>query len=140
MCEVSAYLKLCTCNSENVEGFPHYWLLQRAPEEHAIIVGQALLPADIGDEANQLNETTIEKALNERNCFDIDVKPQENDLLHLYFTYRPDFSDPILHSNDYIAYAFKYIHHLWQVVPYEPFDSVSDIIQKGKIESPFTSK
>ncbi|MBP0611913.1 hypothetical protein J8J42_02495 [Chryseobacterium sp. cx-311] len=89
MCKISPHLKLCTCNTDNIEDLPHYWLLKGAADEGANIVGEAILPADIGEDADQLNEKTIVQSLNSGNCFDVELHLTENDLLQLHFTLPP---------------------------------------------------
>src|SRR5436190_20218096 len=110
MCKVSDKLKLCTCKTKDVERLKHYWILKRHNGQENCIVGETLLPANIGEEADKINEQSILKMLNEGNCFDIKLQHKENDILELHFTF---YADPKKYfvmpwSGNYLAYAFKF--------------------------------
>lgn len=137
MCKISPHLKLCTCNTDNIEDLPHYWLLKGAADEGANIVGEAILPADIGEGADQLNEKTIVQSLNSGNCFDVELHLTENDLLQLHFTLRPKDFPTSFYYGPFLAYAFRFKDNKWHSVLYDPFEGASEEIQAGKIKKPF---
>jgi hypothetical protein len=85
MCTVSDQLKLCSCKTEKVENLKHYWILKRHNGENYCIIGEPILPADIGDDADKVNSRILQKQLNSGNCFDIELQHQENDILELHF-------------------------------------------------------
>jgi len=139
MCKVSDQLKLCSCKTKNVEELKHYWVLKRHNGEQNCIVGEAILPANIGEDADKVNIITLRKMLNSGNCFDIELQHQENDILELHFTFHADpekyFMLPC-HGN-YLAYAFVFKNDKWRKTDFDPFGENLDDIQKGKIVRPF---
>lgn len=139
MCKVSDKLKLCTCKTKNVERLKHYWILKRHNGQNNCIVGEAILPANIGDQADKINEKAILEMLNEGNCFDIELQHQQNDMLELHFTFIADPGKYLMlpcHGN-YLAYAFKLKKGIWKKAYFDPFGANLDDIQKGKIVNPF---
>lgn len=139
MCKVSDKLKLCTCKTKNVERLKHYWILKRHNGQNNCIVGEAILPANIGEQANKINEKALLKMLNQGNCFDITLQHQENDILELHFTFYADpekyFMLPC--NGNYLAYAFKFKKDSWKKTYFDPFSENLEDIQKGKIVKPF---
>lgn len=127
MCKVSDRLKLCSCKTENVETLKHYWILKRHNGGDDSIMGDAIMPANIGENANDLNIDTILTALNEGNCFDIEMQHKQNDTLELHF--RLD--------SGYLAYSFKFENNRWKKTEYDPFGANLENIQEGKIARPF---
>ncbi|OYU84105.1 MAG: hypothetical protein CFE24_08185 [Flavobacterium sp. BFFFF2] len=108
MCQVSDKLQLCSCETKDATRLKHYWVLKRPNGENNDMLGLAILPAHIGKQADKLNEDIISQMLNDGNCFDVELKHQENDILALHFTFTPDpekSSHFPLHG-DYLAYAF----------------------------------
>ena len=110
MCKVSDKLKLCSCKTENVEKLRHYWVLNRPFKRGDSILGTILPPADIGEQLEKLNIHTLQKQLNNGNCFDIELIHQENDILELHFTCK---QDPMIdqaksYDGTYLVYAFSY--------------------------------
>lgn len=142
MCTVSEKLKLCTCKTENVERLKHYWTLKRPTEKTHCVVGEMILPANIGETADKINQNTILKQLNKGNCFDIELQHQENDILELHFTYKVDpENDLTLNCNgDFLAYAFKFKKGKWKKDYYDPFEIDFAEVQKGKIVRPFSKQ
>ena len=139
MCKVSDKLWLCSCEVVDFESLKHYWKLNRPTGEDDWIVGQAMLPADIGEEAEKYNYTLLRKLLNEGNCFDIEIQPSENDILVLYFTYKPTSTKRIQmpYNGSYLAYAFEFKKGKWKKGDYDPFESNVNLVQGGKIKSAF---
>ena len=139
MCTVSDQLKLCSCKTKNVEALKHSWVLKRPNGGQDCIIGEAILPANIGEEVDKINIRTIRKMLNSGNCFDIELQHQENDILVLYFTFYADpdkyFMLPC-HGN-YLAYAFVFKNNKWRKTDFDPFGENLNNIQKGKIVKPF---
>jgi hypothetical protein len=139
MCKVSDQLKLCSCKTKNVEELKHYWVLKRHNGEQNCIVGEAILPVNIGEDADKVNIRTLRKMLNSGNCFDTEMLHQENDILELHFTFHADpekyFMLPC--HGDYLAYAFVYKNDKWRKTDFDPFGENLDDIQKGKIVRPF---
>ena len=139
MCKVSDKLKLCSCKAKNVEELKHYWVLKRHNGENNCIVGEAILPANIGEAADKVNIKTLGQMLNSGNCFDIKLEHQENDILELHFTFNADpekyFMLPC-HGN-YLAYAFVFKNNKWKKTDFDPFGENLEDIQKGKIIRPF---
>ncbi len=135
MCKVSDQLRLCSCKATNVEKLKHYWILKRHDGGSNCIIGDAILPANIGEDANKVNISTLSIMLNKGNCFDIEVQHQENDILVLHFTFH---ADPDKYGS-YLAYAFVFKNNKWRKTVYDPFGANLQEIQKGKIVRPFKS-
>ena len=139
MCKISDKLKLCTCKTDNVEQLKHYWILKRHNGQNNCIYGEAILPANIGEQSDRINEKTILKMLNSGNCFDMELILHEDDILELHFTFHADpekyFMLPC-HGN-YLAYAFKIKKGIWKKTDFDPFGENLEDIQKGKITRPF---
>ncbi len=139
MCKVSINLKLCSCKIKGVKKPKHYWILKRPNGKENWILGQAMLPADIGEDATKFNISTIKKMLNEGNCFDVALQHQEKDILELHFTVdasvKKDTAMP--HEGNYLAYAFVYRKNKWRKAEYDPFSENLDDVQKGKIKKAF---
>lgn len=141
MCTVSDKLMLCTCKTENVEQLKHYWILKRPTEKTHWVVGEMILPADIGENADKLNQKIILTQLNNGNCFDIELQHQEDDILELHFTFNADpkrFYNLLPCYGNFLAYAFKFRNGKWRKDDYNPYEIDFDEVQKGKIVRPFS--
>lgn len=134
MCTVSDKLKLCTCNTTDVERLKHYWIL-KMPEENGItMIGTIMPPVIIGEEVEKYNVETLTKQLNSGNCFDKDLNLilGEKYILELYFTCFPK-----LYTENYLAYAFVHKNGKWQETEYDYFGNNTRKVQGGKIVGPF---
>ena len=142
MCTVSDKLKLCTCKTENVKRLKHYWTLKRPTEKTHWVVGEMILPANIGETADKINQNTILSQLNNGNCFDFELQHQENDTLELHFTYKvdPEKYLTLPYNGDFLVYSFKFKKGEWKKSDYDPFEIDFNEVQKGKIISPFSKQ
>jgi hypothetical protein len=140
MCKVSNKLKLCTCKTKTVEQLKHYWILKRPTERTHWIIGEMILPVNIGKDADKLNQKTILKQLNKGDIFDIELQHQESDILELHFTFKADSEKRLLLPcyGDYLAYAFKVKGGVWKIVEYNPYEIDFDVVKKGKILNSFS--
>lgn len=139
MCTVSNRLTLCACPTDNVEDLAHYWVLQRPTGDNITVYGEAILPANIGAAAHELNSNTLAAMLNQGNCFDISLQHQENDILTIHLSFQPDVGKvlPLPCHGNYLAYAFLFKNNQWQQTDYDPFGQNLAAIQQGKIQDPF---
>ena len=139
MCKISDKLKLCTCNTNNIEDLKNYWILKRLNGQNNCLVREAFLPANNGKQLDLINEKTILKMLNGSNCFDIEVLLQEKDILELHFTFDAAQEKELMPPCDgnYLAYAFKFQKGIWKKTCFDPFGENLEDIQKGKILRPF---
>ncbi len=99
-----------------------------------------ILPADIGDEADKLNQAIILRQLNADSIFDVEMQHQENDILELHFAFKADperFRSLLPCHGDYLVYAFKFKKGRWEKINYDPYQIGFDKVQKGKILKPF---
>jgi hypothetical protein len=116
MCTVSDKLKLCTCKTKNVEQLKHYWKLKRESGKKLIIIGQSLLPANIGEATDRLNEALLLQMLNTGNCFDVTLQLMQNDLLELFFT-LPHTTDTSINARlsegNFLCYTFRFHNSQW---------------------------
>ena len=139
MCKISDKLKLCTCKTKDVKRLKHYWILKRHNGQNNCIIGEVILPANIGKQADKINEKIILEMLNGGNCFDVELQLQENDILELHFTFN---ADPEKYLNlpwygNYLVYAFIFQKDSWQKTYFYPFGVNLYEVQKGKIVNPF---
>ena len=139
MCKVSDQLKLCSCKTNNVEKLKHYWILKRHNGENNCMIGEAILPANIGKVAHNFNISSLGKMLNSGNCFDIALQHQENDILELHFTVGGEHEKAMIlyDISNFLAYAFIFKNNKWKKTDFDPFGENLRDIQKGKIVSPF---
>lgn len=139
MCLISSNLKLCTCKTKNVQQLKNYWVLQRPTDETISVIGEMILPVDIGEQADKLNQKTILKQLNNANCFDVEMLHQENDILTLTFSYTPpeELNNQLPFNGDYLSYSFQFKKGKWKPSTYSHFDEPYPNIQQGKIVNPF---
>lgn len=140
MCIISYNLKLCTCKTKNIHQLKHYWIIKRRTEKANWFVGEMILPANIGEDAHQLNQKILLTQLNSGNCFDVVLQHQEGDTLELHFTVK---ANPTRYINlpfhdDYVAYAFKFWKGKWNKEKYDSFGQGFYEVQKGKIIKPFS--
>lgn len=143
MCQVSDKIKLCSCKTKNVEQLKHYWIIKRRNKDTSFIVGEIMMPAEIGEENHKINQDIILNQLNAGDIFDIEIHPNNNDILELHFTFKADgYRANNLQSDfdDYLAYAFKYKNGQWKKATYDNWIVNFDEIHKGKILSPFLRK
>lgn len=90
----------------------------------------------------KMNEKTILGSLNSGNCFDIELKLRENDILELHISIKPD---PVKHlilpvHENFITYAFKFNKGRWKTTEYDPFGVNLDTLQQGKIRNALVRK
>ena len=139
MCKISHQLKLCTCKAKNVEDLHHYWVLKRPNGEQNYLMGEAIMPVNIGEAAEKFNITTLAKMLNSGNCFDIELQHQANDILELHLTLNADNKNNAAYSYhiNTLVYAFLFKRGKWVKTDFDPFGASLDDIQKGKITDPF---
>jgi hypothetical protein len=132
MCQVSQQLKLCTCKTTDVTRLKHYWRLCRHNGGTDGIVGETLLPANIGEAADRLNSKLLLALLNEANCFDVELALQPKDILELHFTcHTEELTMPW--EGNFLVYAFVYKNGKWYKGEYDPFGENMDTKQVGKI-------
>lgn len=109
MCKVSKELKLCSCGGEVSEAdlarLDNHWMYERlgTGEQTLLKLGEAVIHID---EVERLNLARLREILNERNCFDFELVPKENDRLHLWFTFKE--------SPNKKHFEFKYEEGAWQ--------------------------
>ena len=139
MCKVSDKLKLCSCETENVENLKHYWVLNRPIARGDRTLGSLMPPADIGEYFEKLNINSLRKQLNSGNCFDIELTHQENDILELHFTCTGNnLLDQSTSYKGNLVYAFSYKKGKWRKTAYDAFGNNLYTVKGGKISSPFS--
>ena len=142
MCKVSDKLKLCSCKTQDIRKLKHYWILKRNDGGDLSVVGEAMLPANIGDEADKVNADTLCNMLNEGNCFDIEMQHRQNDILELHFTYYADRNNfmNLPWNGNFLVYAFRFRNKKWRKTDYDSFGLNLEDIQSGKIVRPFVNE
>ena len=140
MCKISDQLKLCTCETNDVEQLKHYWVLSR-PGRQFDLIGETFPPTYIGEKLDRINENTILKLLNEGNCFDTEIMHQENDVLELHFDLNLVRQKNLASSynSNYLIYTFKFQRGIWELNSFDPFGKNTEDILKGQILRPFAA-
>ncbi|MEO6669447.1 MAG: hypothetical protein ABIN36_08225 [Ferruginibacter sp.] len=137
MCKVSNELKLCSCKIEDVESLKHFWKLFRTTEDSTILMGETMPPPDIGKENEEYNIKSLRTALNSGNCFDVPIKHNEHDILHLYFTLEPASAENIPYDQWNLVYAFVFKKGKWHKKEFDPFQDNLITKKSGEISNPF---
>lgn len=135
MCKVSDKLTLCSCKTEDVTTLKHYWVLKRTFNRGMYIIGSIVPPADIGEDLNQYNISTLETLLNKGNAFDTQIQLENKDILELHFTVDTKSKDK--DTGGYLCYAFKFKNGKWCPTEYDPFANDLMEVQAGKFKNPF---
>ena len=139
MCKVSDKLKLCSCKTQDIRELKHYWILKRNDGGDLSVVGETMIPVNIGEKADKLNADTLCVMLNEGNCFDVEMQHRQNDILELHFTCIADRNNVLNgHWNgNFLEYEFRFRNKKWRKAHYDPFSLHLEDIQSGKIVRPF---
>lgn len=125
MCDLSQGFKLCSCDGDKLTNQEIGWVLQRRDPRKKIcrIMGKPFV-YQMNTSEKQLKSKTLQ-ALNQRNCFDFDYQPQEDDFLKIK-------------SSAYDLWmAFRYQKGLWQADSSTKFNAWRQQLekhQKGSIE------
>lgn len=137
MCKVSDKLKLCTCGVDDINELPHYWILYKYADKGIWRVGQPIFPAVIGERTETHNIDTLQKLLNDGNCFDFEVKLEENDRLVFTFTCVDNANMMVSsHRGNYLEYTFVWKNGAWIIGDWNPFRINLDEKLKGEILNP----
>lgn len=121
MCDLSNGFKLCSCDGDQLKPEEIGWTLRRKDENKEIqnIRGKPFVPKFDLDE--QQLKTTVAQALNERNCFDFEYQPQEDDFLS------------IRTKRENIWFAFRYKKGRWQEDNSTKFNSWRQQLEQYKV-------
>lgn len=136
MCKLSNKLKLCSCKTKDIEKLQHYWKLQTHNGLPSYIVGEAMLPANIGKLSDRYNINVLKTMLNNENCFDIEMMHREGDRLELHFSYV-EIENHMPFNGHFLAYTFIYKNGKWKNTDFDPFGENLTTFQAGKIMRPF---
>lgn len=83
MCDLSQGFKLCSCDGDTLALKEVGWILKRRDKDKKIsrIMGKPFI-YQMNLSEKELKSTTSQQ-LNERNCFDFEYAPQEDDFLRI---------------------------------------------------------
>jgi len=83
MCDLSQGFKLCSCDADKLATSEIGWVLKRRDQHKNVptIKGKPFV-YQMNLNEKQLKANTVQQ-LNQRNCFDFDYKPQEDDFLNI---------------------------------------------------------
>jgi hypothetical protein len=84
MCSPSPYLQLCSCKKGDPKPENSWELYRYAGEKGVYVVGLAEPPFPLWDHEKAINEYYVADKLNERNCFDLELKFKDRDILILH--------------------------------------------------------
>lgn len=135
MCRISDKLKLCTCITD-FGSLKHYWVFHRfSKDKNDMVIGLVLFPTFIDPEVEKYNEKILERLLNEKNPFDIDIAPCEKDRLVISIRIGPD-------KFERIHYGFEFKRNKWKKIGYDPFEWMwhHDKMKSGKIKNALKRK
>ena len=103
MCKRTKTLKLCTCDFQEISD--NFWSYYRTESiNNEMIIGEIVAPYNFESQLNNSKTNFIANLLNQKNCFDIELKPQENDSLVLQLE---------LKSGNVKRFNFKFIQNSW---------------------------
>jgi hypothetical protein len=126
MCEQSAHIKLCTCKvSRRIEC--NYWLLHRhTGDKGYFVMGTAIPPFGEDILRYQKLEALIEIELNKQNCFDVNMKFSDEDILTIYLGT----------AEQHETFTYIYTKQKWEIGNYDPFEleNTYNQIKEGLIE------
>ena len=128
MCKVSNKLKLCTC-TKPLENLKHYWIFHRFIKgKNEFVIGEPIMPEYFLFTNHPDNESIIEELLNNKNLFDVDIIPKNNDRLELSLTCK----DPIVRL---MTFGFEYKSSKWKTIEYDCFGWMQkhEDVKHGKI-------
>ena len=133
MCEISAKIKFCKCNSD-VETLKHYWVLHRKSTNNDIqqfCVGTYMMPNEKAMVFLEINTATLENRLNEADAFDVDLELKNKDILEIVI------NNSSKNYEDRITYAFEYKKGKWKSIEYDFFELMNEFEeeQSGKMKN-----
>jgi len=142
MCKVSDQLKLCTCHAVEEEPETHYWILYKYRESNAQMIGLVMFPIKFSLDVESYNRKTLEHLLNVKNCFDFNVKLDENDRLelNLYVDIEQEKhlrSKAKILETKFVRYEFEYKNGKWVDAEWNPFHNDLTKKMQGKIVNAF---
>ncbi|CAA6809794.1 MAG: Unknown protein [uncultured Aureispira sp.] len=111
MCTLSQGFKLCSCDGDKLATTEIGWILKRRDQHKKIsaIKGKPFV-YQMNTSEKQLKAETVQ-ALNQRNCFDFDYQPKEDDFLQ------------IKTGENNLWLAFRYQKGLWKADSSTKFSS-----------------
>jgi len=141
MCKISDQLKLCTCHAVEEEPETHYWVLYRYRESNMLTVGEVMLPPQFYPEIEQYNHDALARLLNQENCFDFEVRLEENDRLELNLRVKPGQEEHLIKGETcgpkFVSYEFGYKNGKWIDAEWNPFNNNLTKKMQGKIANAF---
>ena len=132
MCKVSDKIKFCICSAADASSHKHYWVLHRFVEGKDVMLFGEIMPAyGIDPDINKYNKALLRKRVNEKDAFDMDLQPGEDDRLEIIFKCK----------DRRISYGFKFHNGKWVSKKHRPFELERHHEESivGKIESPLIS-
>jgi hypothetical protein len=127
MCLVSSEVKFCSCEVDDYNELPHYWVLHRFHRDKDIqVLGSIVMREDFLNPHYNLNEKTFTTRLNTSDAFDKEIAFKENDRLEIVLNNKE--------GGDLMTFCFRYKKKKWVVIPYDTFKLMSrfDELDFGK--------
>ena len=104
MCDLSKNFKLCSCDGDKLPLEKVGWILERKNETLPNRYLKGKVAKDFTSTHEQQLKILIEEQLNQKNCFDFDYSPMEDDLLKI----KRKKEGPIR------WYIYRFVKGLWQ--------------------------
>lgn len=127
MCLVSDNVKFCSCEIDDYNELPHYWVLHRFHRDKDMqVLGELVMRADFLNPHYNLNEETFTTRLNTPDAFDKEIAFKENDRLEIVLNNSG--------KGNLMTFCFRYKKKKWAVIPYDTFKLMSrfDELDFGK--------
>ena len=118
MCVVSKDIKFCSCEVDDYEELPHYWVLHRYNRHKEIqILGSLVMSEDYLLPNFELNKNTFHERLNTHDAFDKEITFKNNDRLEIVLNNKKE--------SKRMTFCFKFKGGTWVETAYDYFKLAS---------------
>jgi hypothetical protein len=118
MCIVSKDIKFCSCEVDDYEELPHYWVLHRYNKtKDLIVLGEVVMYADFLNPLYESSKAVLNMRLNTKEAFDKELAFKENDRFEI-----------ILNNNEgkqRMTFCFRFKKGTWVETSYDYFKLAS---------------
>lgn len=124
MCVVSNEIKFCSCEVDDYEELPHYWVLHRYNRSKEIqILGSLVMSEDYLLPNFELNKNTFQERLNTHDAFDKEIAFKNNDRLEIVLNNKKE--------SQRMTFCFKFKGGTWLEIAYDYFKLASQFDEKA---------
>ena len=124
MCLASKDFKFCTCEVDDYEELPHYWVLHRYNRYKEIqILGSLVMSEDYLLPNFELNKNTFHERLNTHDAFDKEMAFKNNDRLEIVLNNKKE--------SQRMTFCFKLKRGNWEETAYDYFKLASNFDEEA---------